>query len=114
MANRGTVKALSVDHENYIAQVFDGRRSPSSGASVTDPGDVKTEKYLIECKMTKAETKPVYLQQFEKIAQEAWEHSKEPMLALRFYQPDSPLADRNGWIDLVMMLASDMEAALDA
>jgi Holliday junction resolvase len=110
VASRGTVKRLSTDHEDHIAKLFDGRRSPSSGASVTDPGDVSTDKYLIECKATRSETKPVYLQQFEKIAREAWEHGKEPMLALRFYQPLSPLSDKGGWVDLVMMLASDLES----
>ena len=106
MATKGSNKELSVRQEDHIAYLFDGRRSPSSGASVTNKGDVTTERLKIECKMTKA-SKPTMVKQFEKIAQEAWEHGKDPMLALRYYDPSSPIADRDGWIDLTVRLAVD-------
>lgn len=116
-ASRDSKKGLSVRHENFIAKLFGGRRSKSSGASVTDKGDVRTEHLLFECKMTETK-KPTYVKQFEKIAQEAYEDGRTPMLALRFYDPGSLLADANGWIDLVMMLAGDaaerQEAFIDA
>lgn len=106
MAARGSKKELSVRHEEYIAKLFNGRRSKSSGASVTDKGDVRAGDLMFECKMTIAK-KPTYVKQFEKVAQESYEEGKTPVLALRFYDPDSPLADANGWIDLTMMLAGD-------
>lgn len=111
MARRGSVKALSVEHEEYIADLFGGRRSPSSGGALHDPGDVRAAPYLIECKMTgtPAETskKSKLAKDFEKIAQEAHPEGLDPMLALRYYDEDSPLANREGWVDLVVMRASD-------
>jgi hypothetical protein len=47
------------------------------------------------------------LRQLEKIAQEAWEQGLDPMLALRYYDPDSILADKDGWIDLTVRRAVD-------
>jgi hypothetical protein len=107
MARKGTVKELSVRQEDHIAYLFEGRRSPSSGAAVTDPGDVRCERLLIECKMTMSKAKSKLLTQFEKVAKEAWERDKEPMVALRYFDPESILADRDGWIDLTVMLARD-------
>jgi hypothetical protein len=43
----------------------------------------------------------------EKIADEAWATGLEPALALRFYKPDSRLADSKGFIDLVVRRVAD-------
>jgi hypothetical protein len=79
MASRGSKKALSKEHEEFIARRYAGRRSPSSGASPTDLGDVRVEREtLIECKGKFGERigdKPVrstLLRQFEKVSDEAW------------------------------------------
>ncbi len=114
MARRGSKKELSDRHEKYIAKLFDGHQSASSGASRHDPGDVRTNALLIECKMTGnpgvAVSKPLprFVQEFAKIADEAWQEGRAPMLALRYYQPKSRIAGADGWIDLTLMLASDM------
>jgi hypothetical protein len=105
MATRGSSKALSVDQEDFIARKYGGKRSLSSGASDTDAGDVRTDKYLIECKVTGRPTAPAkstLLKTFEKIAEEAYEEGREPLVALRFYNPDSILANSDGWVDLVV------------
>jgi hypothetical protein len=111
MAKRGSVKALSVEHENFIAYLFGGRRSRSSGAAPGDPGDVRADPWLAECKMTgnpsEIGKRPGVASQFEKIAKEAAQKGLDPMLALRWYDPDSPLANRDGWCDLVVMKATD-------
>lgn len=110
MASRGSNKELSVRQEDFIAKLFDGRRSKTSGAAPTDPGDVRCDRLLIECKMqtpTSQAKPPAWLKQFEKIAQEAWEHSLEPMMAFRWYVPDSPLAGPDGWVDLTVRMAVD-------
>jgi hypothetical protein len=106
MARRGSIKELSVRQEDHIADLFDGRRSPSSGAADTAYADVNCKRLAIECKMTMSKSKPKLLKDFEKVAREAWEHDKEPMVALRYYDPDSILASRDGWIDLTVRLAS--------
>lgn len=108
MAKRGSSKRISVDHEEHIAYLFGGKRSPSSGASSHDYADVKTEHLAIECKTTMSETKyNELLKQFEKVAEEAWEHGKDPMLAIRVRRPDSKLADRDGFVDLTIRRAED-------
>lgn len=118
MAKRGTPKHRSVEQEKYVASLYDGIRSPSSGAADTDLGDVRTDIDLIECKTTggpeeKPTRKPVWVKEFEKIMHEAYSVGKEPALAMRFYLPDSPLADKSGWVDLIIRrLGEDAERAI--
>lgn len=112
MASRGTKKYYSEQHENFIADLYGGRRSESSGAAVTDGGDVTDPDTRWECKYkgSPAEPlkgKPTILKQFEGIADEAWEVGREPALALRFYWPESVLAAADGWVDLSVRLVSD-------
>jgi hypothetical protein len=113
MAVSGSKKALSKEHEEYVAAHYSGRRSPSSGAAFTDIGDGGNIDVLFECKGAFGERigdKPVrstLLKQFEKIADEAWQSDRTPLLALRFYMPDSPLADNYGYVDLVVKRLED-------
>jgi hypothetical protein len=112
MAQRGTSKRYSVEHEDHIANVYGGKRSRSSGAAVTDAGDVRTsDGQLIECKMTgnvlKPSQLPTFVQHLEKVALEAWAENKIPALALRYYQPESKLAARDGWVDLIVRPVTD-------
>lgn len=113
MATRGSSKALSVEHEEWVAMQYGGRRSPSSGGAAHDQGDVRTEKYLIECKLTGRPGKPAkstVLTHLEKIADEAYAEGREPLVALRFYSPDSMLANSQGWVDVVVRkVAEDVE-----
>jgi hypothetical protein len=112
MARRGTVKRLSIDHEEFIARKYFGVRQKSSGAVAGDEGDVRTPTLLIECKMTGSpgrplKSKPTLLKQFEKVAEEAYMDARHPQMALRYYWPDSPLANREGWVDLTVKLVED-------
>lgn len=112
MAKRGTVKYDSVQHEEFVAKLYKGKRSPSSGAAVSDGGDVRSDEDLFECKQKGNSNKPaksisIKLDVLEKIADEAWSEGREPVVALRIYNPDSPLADDSGNIDLVARLIQD-------
>jgi hypothetical protein len=119
MAKRGTTKAYSIEQENFVASRYGGTRSPSSGAADNDNGDVRVraDSTLLECKYTGSPShplkrKPTILSQFEKIHDEAAHEGRHPALALRFYSPDSPLADYKGWVDLVVRhLGDDVERA---
>jgi hypothetical protein len=106
MARRGSTKDRSEQHENWIAAEYDGVRSPSSGAADTDQGDVRTKTMLIECKTTGTPEKPsrlpVFIQHLEKVCQEAWEEGRDGMVALRYYYPESRLANNDGWVDVVV------------
>lgn len=112
MAKRGTTKAASLDQENYIAELYKGKRSVSSGAADHDQGDVRDSVHLIECKMTGNVLKPaksisVRLSDLEKIVDEAYSEGRTPALALRIYNPSSTLADTNGHVDMILRLVRD-------
>lgn len=108
-----TVKELSRQHENAIAKLYNGQRSRSSGASDTDKGDVRigSSKTIFECKLTGApggeSKRTTLLGHMEKVADEAWAEGKQPAVALRLFNPESPLSGHDGWVDLVVRLAKD-------
>lgn len=106
MARRGSVKRLSVEQEEYIERIYGGKRSRSSGAADTDQGDVRCGRILIECKMTKSKP-PAWVKEFEKITREAYSEGREPVLAFRFFDPESMLANQEGYIDLVVRRADE-------
>lgn len=120
MAKKGTSKRRSTDQEDYIASLYSGRRSPSSGAAENDAGDVRSESQIFECKCKggveydsartnqgKAPQRTTLLQRFEKISQEAWAEGRTPVLAIREWAPESPLAGPNGWVDIVVRSAHE-------
>lgn len=115
MAPRGSTKARSVEQEEFVANRYGGKRSNSSGAAAHDQGDVRVlaNDLLIECKGqfgTLTGTKPArstLVKQMEKIADEAMSESRTPAIALRYYMPDSPLANNYGYVDLVVKLLED-------
>jgi len=109
MAARGSSKDRSVRQEEYVASRFpSAKRSPSSGAAVSDQGDVRNHQYLIECKVRGQYDKPaksisISMEDLAKITDEAWSEGKEPLMALRIIaDPAHPLADRDGHIDLIV------------
>jgi len=116
MAARGTTKRLSVDHEEWIADKYGGKRSKSSGAAAHDYGDVRVPHgsfrpgLLIECKATMKQPPKKIKDEFEKITREAFAEGRTPALALRYFDPDSILADNDGWVDfIVRRVADDVE-----
>jgi hypothetical protein len=117
MAVRGSKKARSVQQEEKVAASYNGVRSRSSGAADNDQGDVRTPAQLFECKYTggpeqdaarladgKELKRSKLLRDFEKVALEAWQEGREPVVALREYAPESRLADPNGWVDFTVRL----------
>lgn len=45
---------------------------------------------------------PVFIQQLEKVTEEAREEGRIPALALRYYAPDSILSNQMGWVDVIV------------
>jgi hypothetical protein len=52
---------------------------------------------------------PVFIRHLEKVTQEAREEGRAPALALRYYAPESILADTRGWIDVIVRPIDDDE-----
>lgn len=112
MPNRKLIKEHSIAQENFIADKTGGRRSPSSGAWIYDDGDVDTEQFIIECKLSGNPEKPaksisLKMEDFEKVFDEASLNRKTPLMALRIHNPDSVLADHKGNIDFVCIRLKD-------
>lgn len=114
MAKSGSTKWFSERQEEKIARLYGGVRSPSSGAAVTDAGDVRMRHLgnLCECKHAGTFAKPaksisLKLSDLEKIADEAWAEGLEPMMVLTMYAPDSVLADKDGEVSVSVRLVRD-------
>lgn len=111
MAKRKSTRAFARIHEDWIARQYGGVVSPSSGAAVTDSGDVRTEVELMECKATghngPAKSISLKLSVMEKIADEAYSEGLEPAIPLRIYNPESPLSDGHGYVDMIVRLVRD-------
>lgn len=84
-----TTTARAQKHENYIAKMYSGRRSPSSGASWSDRGDVRVTirdefDYTAECKTTEKKSFSIKLDTWNKIVEEAQEQGRRPCMFVRF------------------------------
>lgn len=90
-----TPKQMSIEHEDYIAVVFDGDRERASGASITKPGDVHVRgersdygvPLLIECKVSESGSVTISAKAIAKIREEAAMRGARPMIALRLRDP---------------------------
>lgn len=97
-----TNKQMSIEHENFIALAMNGKRERASGASITAPGDVITDDYLIECKVSESGTVSISAKAIAKIREEAATRGRRPMVALRLRDPYG-----NRHIDVVVKLLDD-------
>lgn len=79
-----TNKQLSATSEKAAAANFKGRRQIASGALAFAKGDVKTEKYLIEDKVTRGASYTFTLAKWNKLRCEALSARKRPMFRITF------------------------------
>lgn len=77
----------SKEHENEVAGSFGGRVQEGSGNNENYPGDVVTDRFLIECKKTDHQSKIIRLSELEKISKEARRVNKIPFLSLKYTTP---------------------------
>jgi hypothetical protein len=93
MAARGTTRALSDRHEEFLAKLIDGRRTPGSGNGFANQADVRGDHrrqhyaFALDGKATEAKSITVKLSDWEKIVEQS--HDEIPGLALRFYHDGS-------------------------
>lgn len=107
-----TAKGRSLKQEWFIGATYGGQVTPGSGNSVRSPGDVRTARMLIECKQTGQMDKPVKsfslkLGELEKAFDEATSEGRDMAMAIRIYNPESMLSDRDGMIDLIVRRVAD-------
>lgn len=78
-----TSKRVSQKQERSVAKSFNARPTLASGAIWSQKGDVRNEKYLIECKTTEKDYYTITASVWEKIAKEAVrDHTRIPLLVV--------------------------------
>lgn len=75
-----TRKEMSLRSEKAAALRFGGRRQIASGALAHSKGDIRTAEYLIEDKITAARSYSITRKVWDKIAVEALNVGKTPLL----------------------------------
>lgn len=78
-----TVKKRSQKQENSVAKTFGGRVTAASGALWGMKGDVRSDKFLIECKTTEKDYYTLTSKTWEKIQEEAIkDHMRTPLMMI--------------------------------
>jgi Holliday junction resolvase len=92
-----TTTAMAQRHENHIAKMYEGRRSPSSGASWSDKGDVRFSvrdfEFTSECKATEKKSYSIKVDTWNKIVEEAQEQNRRPCMFVRFQTESGKIID---------------------
>lgn len=93
------MKMKSQKQEKNLAKLMKGRVTPASGAMWGAKGDVRSEKYLIECKTTAKASFAITQKHWEKIQNEALHDGlRIPILNVQLL---------DGSIDLIVMSKDD-------
>ena len=83
-ADEESVKSKANKNEKRLAKKLGGRRQPASGAIDGYKGDIITKEYLYDDKSTKHFSLPLKFEMLQKLAKEAIDSHREPVLAVTF------------------------------
>lgn len=84
-----TVKRRSQKQEKGVAKKFNARLTAASGALWGMKGDVRSDKYLIECKTTEKDYYTLTAKVWEKIQEEAiQDHMRTPLMVIDLKDTD--------------------------
>lgn len=84
-----TVKRRSQKQEKSVAKKFNARLTAASGALWGMKGDVRSDKYLIECKTTEKDYYTLTAKVWEKIQEEAiQDHMRIPLMVIDLKDTD--------------------------
>ena len=84
-----TVKRRSQKQEKSVAKKFNARLTAASGALWGMKGDVRSDKYLIECKTTEKDYYTLTAKVWEKIQEEAiQDHMRTPLMMIDLKDTD--------------------------
>ena len=112
MPRKPTTREMSDAHEEFLAELIDGRRTPGSGNQFNNQMDVRndhrrqTHAFGLDGKSTFAESITIKRTDIEKAREQS--HDLAPGLALRWY-PDWSLRNPDDWI---LVQANDFEDLL--
>ena len=96
-------------HEKHTAEIFHGRTTPGSGAKPFHKGDVKSDHFMVECKLTDNKSMTFKTEWLKKIYLEAFTRNRFPAVHLQFNDIVDDVVEKN-W---VMIPESVMKMILD-
>lgn len=89
--------------EKSDADIFKGKRTPRSGGFWAFPGDVRSDKFLIDSKVTEQKSYSINKNIWEKVEHEALKSGKIPILSVSIINDGIELVvlDRNDFVELL-------------
>ena len=87
--------------EKLDAKRFGGRQQIGSGITWSAPGDVRTEKFLIDSKFTEKKSYSVSKKTWDKLYEEALFEYRIPILSIRIQDLDLCLVDTQDLLNLI-------------
>lgn len=77
-------KVKATSRERSLAKRLGGRAVPASGAIAGMPGDIETERFLIDDKFTGQKAYTLTIKTLDKLTREANSQDKQPLLIIKF------------------------------
>ena len=87
--------------EKEDEKAFGGRRQKSSGSQWDNPGDVKSEIFLIDSKHTDKSSYSISIKTWDKLYEESLFARKLPVLSLEIKKLELVVLDKNDFLKLL-------------
>lgn len=93
--------------EDKIAKEFKGKRVRGSGNQTFHPGDVKTDQFLIENKITQKKSYSLSMQVLNKIYEEALFSFRIPLISIKIQEKEIVIMFKEDFLSLINSDASN-------
>jgi len=90
-----------VKKEKLDEKLFGGHRQKGSGNTWSAPGDVKTDKFLIDSKQTDKKSYSVSLATWDKLYEEALFSKRLPILSLQIQNIELVVLDKEDFLKIL-------------
>lgn len=80
---------------------FGGRKSRGSGNYWSEPADIKSENFLIECKYTKNKSFSISIEKWQKIYDEALFSHRLPLLSIQIKDVEVVVLSKSDFLNLI-------------
>ena len=80
---------------------FGGRKSRGSGNYWAQPGDIKSENFLIDSKYTKHKSYSISIENWEKISDEALFSFRLPLLSIKMQDTEVVILSKSDFLNLI-------------
>jgi len=90
-----------VKKEKSDEKAFDGRRQKGSGNQWYAPGDVKTDRFLIDSKDTSKKSYSITIKTWDKLYEEALFAKRLPVLSLKIQNVELVVLDKEDFLKIL-------------